>query len=1183
MKIEKMEMIGFKSFADKTVFSFQPGITAIVGPNGCGKSNIVDALRWVLGEQSPKNMRGERMEDVIFNGSDARKATGMAEVTLFLKDINGMLPPHISQFDEISVTRRLYRSGESEYLINKVPCRLKDIRGLFLDTGLEARSYSIIEQGKIGEILNSKPSERRFLIEEAAGVMRYKAKRLEATQKLELASQNLLRISDIIAELKRQINSLQRQARKAERYRKIREELKDLEIMLARKELRVLTRELSDVSQALERVQEKVAAVKAVISKTEVQIEDKRISLIEGEKEIDAIQETLLETEKRIGEKERRVSLLKNEIASMSEREERIKEEFEGLTIEENLLKGQIKGIEEEGNALGKEIERKTEELSRKEDDVTSVEAEISLSEESIEEAKRSLFEKVAMISDLKNSISHTKSLKDELLRKRDIGETEIKKVEAEIINKEEGLRNALESLNGFKRGIESLKVEWEKTTEGIRVKEKILREVSEMVQEKREILTEKIARLNSLKEIEEGFEGYQEGIRTILKEKRADLSVHGLVADILETPDQYETAIEAVLGERLKHIVIQNHTDILKAIDHLKRENTGRGTFIPLEPRTHDASPLSLNHPGVIGEAMGVVRCKDGYSQVINALLGDVIIVKDLSHAMDLWMSHPIEKTLVTLEGDVINPCGAVTGGSLGQGILRKRREIKKLEEEVMRLKGEVSYNEGERHHLIKDLEDLRVEDQAFKIKIDEIEKRYLNMEKDITILKEGRDRDLKKIEVLKMEADAIEKEGLNLDKELSRLGGLLELRYKEKERVEEEIKSLREVLNTKRGLLEDLKDEVIGLKLDIATQKEKKDGFNKEKNRIKTNQERCEDRIRTLRRELEGIKERTLEAKEGIKNLEDSLASILKERVETEHHLVKIKETQAALYEEVDKLEEVIKEDREALNLLQDEEGDLEVRGAELNVRIEHLIESLRNNYNISIDTSEMMDIEIDRIEAEQRVASFKETLEALGPVNLGAVEEYRDLKERYDFLTGQQTDLLQSIDSLKEAISRIDNTTDKRLRETFDLLNQKFDEVFKIIFGGGRAGLILDGGDILESGIEIVAQLPGKRLQNLSLLSGGEKALVAITLIFASLLVKPSPLCLLDEVDAPLDDINIDRFTEMLKGLSERSQFIIITHNKRTMEVASILYGIAMEESGLSKVVSVRLDGDREPERA
>lgn len=1199
MRFEKIEIIGFKSFADKSIFSFQQGITAVIGPNGCGKSNIIDAFRWVLGEQSAKNLRGDRMEDVIFAGSEARKATGMAEVTLHLADMEGRLPPGLSEYDEISVTRRLYRSGESEYFINKVPCRLKDIRDLFLDTGIEAKSYSIIEQGRIGQILNSKPIDRRFLIEESAGVMKYKVRRAEASQKLELASQNLLRIKDITIEVERQINSLNRQVKKAERYKKIREEIKDLELRILSIDYKELGHKLSEINERLKRITENLTKAKAKVSEGETGIEEKRLRLLEVEKRIESLQERLLQAEKDVGQKEKDLSLFRNDISSMKEKEDKNKREIEVLKIEGDTTQEQLKILEEEGRTLEEEIGEKGREVSRKEDKLSTLQAEISAIEESFENAKKDLFEKAAQISDVRNRIIHLETLKDGLSKKERTGERELKEISIELAKKEEDLKNIFETVERLKEERKDLEKERGRIAEEIRDGEKTLANSKEESLKKREELTKKTARLNSLKEIEISqalnLIQNQEGIKALM-DKKEGLDIHGLVADIIETSPQYELAIEAALGQRLQHIVLKDHETILKTVDYLKSENSGRGAFIPLEPRVIKSENINLNgNDGVIGDAVSLVRCRNGYQKILEALLGDTIIVSDLSAALDLWNRNGIQKTLVTLEGDVIDPLGTVIGGSPSNngGVLRKKREAKELEEEIEILRKGLASTDEVLVRVSKDLEALKTREQDLRLIVEGLDKDILAIEKDIALLQGDRDRLLKRIEILKIEEEEIEREKRDLDGEILRNAETLNTLYREKDLLEGKIKDLNNELDERRNEFEDLRAELMDLKLDLATLKEKREGKIKEKERLKISQRKGEERVSVLKEEIKGINKRVLEIEERIKETEGSLNLILKERVKYNEEMIKMKDIQIGLYEEIETLQEILRRDREGLEAIQSEEGEVEVRKTELTVKIEHIAQSLKNNYNLSIEdlkasteldqVSGISILEMNREEAEEKLAHLKERLESLGAVNLAALEEYKDLKERYDFLMAQQTDLLQSVDSLKEAIAKIDRTTEHRLREAFRLLNERFQEVFTILFEGGRAELILDGGDILNSGIEIIAQPPGKKLQNLSLMSGGEKALTAIALLFASFLVKPSPLCLLDEVDAPLDDTNIDRFTSILKSLSERSQFVVITHNKRTMEVADVLYGITMEEPGISKVISVRLNGDKEPERA
>ncbi len=683
MQLKTLEMTGFKSFSDKTIVAFQPGITAVVGPNGCGKSNISDAIRWVLGEQSAKHLRGEKMEDVIFNGSENRKPLGLAEVVLKLSNAAGGLPSDFGQYSEIEITRRLYRSGESEYFINKIPCRLKDIRDLMMDAGVGGKLHAIIEQSRVDQILSSKPQDRRFLFEEVAGVMKYKARRQEALSKLEATQQNQLRINDIIIEVKRQVNSLDRQAKKAERYQKLRAEMKDSEFRLASVEYSNLGIEWTSSSEEFRKLEDEVTGLHAALGRIESGIEETRAAALSSERELATLQNKIHETESALSRAEHRVEMSKSQITSLTEQSGRDSADIEYLKQEMVRTTDQKKQHEEEARSLGESIEERNRVLVQKVEDIESVARALQEKELSLEETRNGILSAMnqsaaekTRVSNLRARVSQIdeqdeRALKEKLELERKLGELKVL-----LADKERELEDIARR---------RVSAEDERTQVSARLEQATANRkgLETGLNESRNRLAAQSSRLRSLLELEQSLEGYQKGVRTVMsarKEGAAEQNlgtIHGIVADMIETEPRYEVAIEAVLGDRLQYVVVDSQHDSLKAIDYLKTRSGGRSTFVPKTPREVRSEPFIKNgHAGVIGPALGVVRCKENYSTVAQYLLGDVVVVDTMDTALYLWNKNGFNKTVVTLSGEIVDPWGAVTGRSRRRGRSRHADE---------------------------------------------------------------------------------------------------------------------------------------------------------------------------------------------------------------------------------------------------------------------------------------------------------------------------------------------------------------------------------------------------------------------------------------------------------------------------------------------------------------------------
>ncbi len=1185
MYLSRLEILGFKSFCDKTNVVFQPGITAVVGPNGCGKSNIADAIQWALGEQSAKTLRGEKMEDVIFNGTDNRKSIGMAEVNLILTDVSGQLPAGFGEYRELQITRRLYRSGESEYYINKIPCRLKDIRDLLIDSGIGAKAHTIIEQGKMDEILSSKPTDRRTIIEETAGIMKFKIRRNEAMNKLEATNQNLLRVNDIISEIKRQINSLDRQAKKAEKYKKLKEELKDIELRLASKNLSSLESKRDETTRELTNQLDAEIRVTTDIAKIDSQIEEDRLLITQKEGEIAGIGQKILELENMIHRNEGRIEMLKEKIGAFNSQSERGAVEIEDIKREINQQKYQhslAKAEREQFEALLKE---KGAALNEKEEAYTSLLKQEDEIENSLEDEKKDLFRIITEITNITNQINSLESRISDTEKSEDRTRVENEGLLNEYERIKGELKNTEEAFASIRALLNNRKADYSESVKDMERRQNEIKGLEGNLLAEKESLSAAAARLSSLSDMEKNLTGYQEGVKKILSTKESLSGIHGIVADMIETEPKYEMAVEALLGERLQNIVIETHQDARKAVEYLRAEG-GRGTFIPMKLREkRNEAYIKNGDASVIGAALELVRYKEGYKGVAEYLLGDALIVEDLDTAINLWQRDGINKTLVTLSGDVIDPCGALSAGNTkenGKGILHRRREIKELERSVDGKRLSVEKLEGSLGEFRAGLEAAINKKQQLESDIHQDEIQHVKTEKEMQLLMDEIKRIEERLGTVNIERAGIANERTRIEEETASAKDNLKRLTGEKEEKEAHIAKLQSEYRDIQAGVEEMRGEVMRLKIDVTSLHEKNENALLNIQRIEKTIEGLATQLKNREEETRRIKGEIEESGKAILSSEaqiNELSSQLNERKKIKTEKIE------ALTETADKLklrEAELRQHRKDLDDLRKAISELEVRDTTMRLEIEHLKTNILENYHISLEDvrTGLGEFSIDIEEAANNLSALKSKIEELGPVNLAAIEEYQELTQRYEFLTKQQQDLTQSIDDLQKAISKINRTTKEIFLSTFNTLNETFNEVFKSFFGGGRASLVLiDENNPLESGIDIIAQPSGKKLESISLLSGGEKALTAISLLFASFLIKPTPFCILDEIDAPLDEANIGRFTNALRKMTDKSQFIIITHNKRTMEMSDTLYGITMEEQGVSKIVSVRFNEDKD----
>ena len=1175
MKIKRLEISGFKSFADKVVLDFQQGVTGVVGPNGCGKSNIVDAIRWCMGEQSAKNLRGKAMEDVIFVGSETRKPLGVAEVSLIFSTEDGRAPAKYLDYAEIQLTRRLYRDGDSDYLINKTPCRLLDITELFMDTGVGTRAYSIIEQGKIGQILHSRPEERRFLIEEAAGVTKFKSRKQLALKKIEGTRQNLARLVDVLGEIRRQLASLQRQAKKAEKFREIRDELREIELLFSAREYCETGRQRDVAERELASLNERIRAVFASSSVGESRAEGARVALLEAEKLMMTAQEEIFRVRSEFSTTGNGLEFQRKELAGLDARQAR-------LTAESAELDKRLKECADQRQLL--EVRRDTGSV-----DAADMQVELERFEEALgghqraeeelnrnlENRRRELFTALSESSQFKSRFENAQK---RLLQVRERADRHAREAML-LMERREQLRQRADALEQEittgQQEQETVKAE----LSTLRGHEDDLKrrfpEVEKSWQSRRDELNRSSSRLHSLKELEAQFAGFGQGTRSLMKDSGFRPRFRGVLADAIQAPAELEAALESVLAERLQCLLCSDDRDAVGALEFLKAHKGGRaGIALPLEITARPSQPV----PGATSLA-SQIEVTGSFADLILNLLAPVMLVDDLTLALTLARQYP-DLMFVTPAGDMVAYGGIVSGGSgdhIDNGLIHKKREIRELELSVSRLEEETEVLGKERDDLRRQSQDVAESLKIGGVKLHQAELKLAGLLKDRQQSVDEQGRIAERLEIQTLEAENLSEEQLSLEAEQKLAGEQMALAGDASKTLEEETTRLKGELDSRRSQLAIVREKVTAIRVQTATVKEQHDAALRALADLEKRTEEMGRRMADDRLELESGETARVRLQEEISNATERLELLVREQVKAEERLTlkrnRFEEAGSALA----LIEAHLKTVREESDAVRQSQADLSLRFSTLSMQAEHLEQTLQERSRITMAdaVAKLEAVEFEESSRRARQMELQRLLDDMGEVNLMAIEECAGMEERHTFLNGQKDDLEESLRSLQQAIQRINRTTRQRFQETFNLVNAKFQEVFPRLFCGGRAELHLtDEEDLLETGIDIIVQPPGKKLQNVTLLSGGEKALTAVALIFSIFLIKPTPFCLLDEVDAPLDDANIGRFNEMVREMSAISQFIIITHNKATMQVADTLYGITMEEPGASRMVSVRL---------
>ncbi|MBT1070785.1 chromosome segregation protein SMC [Pelotalea chapellei] len=1176
MKIKRLEISGFKSFADKVVLDFQQGVTGVVGPNGCGKSNIVDAIRWCMGEQSAKNLRGKAMEDVIFAGSETRKPLGMAEVSLIFSTEDGRAPAKYLDYAEIQLTRRLYRDGESDYLINRTPCRLLDITELFMDTGVGTRAYSIIEQGKIGQILHSRPEERRFLIEEAAGVTKFKSRKHLALKKIEGTRLNLARLGDVLGEIRRQLASLQRQARKAEKFREYRDELREIDLFFTTREYLETRKRRESAEQELASLNERFRETFAASSVGESRVEEARLALVEAEKVLAVTQEEIFKIRSESSAAESGLEFQRKELSSLTARLARLESESSELggRLAECIEQRAQLELRRDSTGTGS-VDLQTELLQAEEELVGFQQGEVEVSQ-NLEARRKELFaalsESAQFKSRYENARKRLATLSERLERH---GREGIQLAERlELAQRRAATIDA--DYGGAIGEQESYRVE----LAGLRKREDELKsrlpEMEKKWQTARDDLSRSTSRLHSLRELEAQFAGYGQGVRNLMKASELRHRFSGVLADAVIAPPELEAALEAVLADRLQCVLCSNESDALESLEFLKKSNGGRVSLalsVEFEPQATSAVEGGQ-------QLDSLVEVSGPFSGLMLRLLTGVILVDGLPEALSLARIHP-GLTFVSRDGDVVSLGGVISGGSAEQvrtGIIHKKREIRDLEERVELLEQDVAGLGSERDQLRSQSQEVAEGLKSVGSLLHQAELRLAGLIKDRQQAADEIVRTEERLAVQSLEAETLREEHEALVGEETLSLEQMNTTAAASQGLEQEVNRFKEELDAGRSRLGLARERVTALRVRVATLKEQHEAHQRGLLDLERQVDDLQRRMTADREEMEkGALERN-RLQTSIAEQSERLEALVLRQVRAEQQLADARSGYEAAGAVLAETEATVKLSRENHDAVRQAQSDLKVLFSTLSMQAEHLERGVMEKSRITISEamSSFESVEFDEAERRGRQVELQRLLDELGEVNLMAIDECAGMEERFTFLAAQKEDLEESLRGLQQAIQRINRTTRQRFQETYALVNAKFQEVFPRLFCGGRAELRLTNeDDLLETGIDIIVQPPGKKLQNVTLLSGGEKALTAVALIFSIFLIKPTPFCLLDEVDAPLDDANIGRFNDMVREMSAISQFIIITHNKATMQVADSLYGITMESPGASRVVSVRLN--------
>lgn len=1179
MYLKSIDVQGFKSFANKITFEFHNGITAIVGPNGSGKSNVGDAVRWVLGEQSAKQLRGGNMQDVIFSGTETRKPLGFAYVAITLDNSDHKLP---IDYEEVTVARRLYRSGESEYLLNGTSCRLKDVHELFYDTGIGKEGYSIIGQGQIDKILSGRPEERRELFDEAAGIVKFKRRKNTAVKKLEEEQQNLTRVKDILSELSRQLEPLEKQSETAKIYLKKKERLKELDIQMFLTEMNRIRTQLKEVEEKYRIAQEDLEETAKDFDTTRTEYEKLETELEQLEAEIQKAREEATQKALQKQNLEGQINILKEQIHSVRQNEAHYQERFSSVEADLEKRNEEEKEYLKEKQELDTRLSQYRKEQEETQNIFKDIAMEIHRLEEAVENGKNEIIEILNLRASTKGKLQRYDTMMEQIsIRKVELNQKylRLKSDAAEL--ESSGKKYAAEK--------EEIAQEIEKLVrEGNRCEDQIKKYQAEISRgnQKLEIgqtaYHREASRLESLKNITERYDGYGNSIRRVMEQKKSVPGIRGVVADLIKVEKSYETAIETALGGSIQNIVTDDENTAKKMIEFLKKNRYGRATFLPLTSMKNKktfTNAAALKEPGVIGIASELVQVETEYEGLANYLLGRTLVVDHIDHGIAIAKKYQYTIRMVTIEGESLNPGGSLTGGAFknNSNLLGRRREIEELEDSVEALKRDME-------QLQKLVEEYRSKRNGFRDKAakvqEQLQEQYLRentVQMNLNSMS-GKQAEIKAgYESLKKEKEELERQTQEIEENSSSIHLELETSASQEKALEEQITNDQEILEKKKQQETEISGKLERYQLEAANLTSRQGFIQENISRVRQEKESLEAQKTTLLENEKEGKESILEKEEQIREIQKTIQAAEEEEERDQNRMKealerkeKMNQSHKAFFEKRDELSG-------KMNLLDKETYRLTTQKEKLEENQETQVNYMWEEYELTYSQAlvQMPDQLTDRAEIKKGISEVREEIRKLGNVNVNAIEEYKELSQRHEFMKTQHDDLVSAQETLMGIIEELDTGMRRQFEEKFAQIRDEFDKAFKELFGGGKGTLELDEEeDILEAGIRIISQPPGKKLQNMMQLSGGEKALTAIALLFAIQNLKPSPFCLLDEIEAALDDSNVTRYAQYLHKLTKNTQFIIITHRRGTMNAADRLYGITMQEKGVSTLVSVNL---------
>ena len=1182
MYLKRLELQGFKSFADKTILELRPGITTVIGPNGSGKSNISDAIRWVLGEQSMKSLRGTKSLDIIFAGTQNRKSLGFAEASLVFDNSDGALP---IEFTEVTVTRKIYRSGETGYYINKTPCRLKDVLELFMDTGIGKDGYSIIGQGKIDEILSNKSEDRRHIFEEAAGIVKYRSRKEEAEKKLEHTKLNLLRINDIISEIEGNLGPLQTQSEKAKKYLNLREELKNIEVGLFVYNIEKFKENLQQIVQDIDVMQSQCNDEEGKLERVKILKEELKSSIDEITEQIENMSNLGFESQKEIEQLNSEINVARTRITNNNENSVRFTDEIKEQNGKIQELKQELEQKEAKKDNLKQNKEKFEKELNEKQEELAKITEKLSAKELEIEGYKQTVEQNTDKKYELQSEINAQEINFQNYEKRQNQIKQEIQTTISELdntrMNKEEISKGFYESenkKNKAQKSLEEVAKQKQEANQKIKSFESNINILSSDMRIKE-------SRLKFLIETEKEKEGYIKSVKSLLKDceniKDLGKGMHGVLANIIEVPDELETAIEMCLGASLQNIVTDTEEDAKKLVEHLRKNNLGRASFLPIASvKGKKLEKIKGNESGVIGIASDLVKFNKKYEQIILNLLGRTVIVDNMDTAIKVAKQNGYTFRIVTKDGDLINPSGAITGGSVAKktvNILGRGKEIEKLEKEIKNIKAKIQKLEEEKEEYEQSIEGILELSANLEKELQEIDITYATEKQKMISIDEN-------IQKLQNRLNKLKEEQKNLE-------NLKQEAIEQKEKIQEETQKITNQNEELSKLIsefaelnkDDLQKYIDDLNFDITNLKISVSSFDESESSIQEIQERINQELNNAKASIENKNNQIEQIKVDNENLEKSIQETLnkieeiKQKVNnSSSEIEKMKQERAQKSEKLSKQEDEITSKFKIIEDLKSQLVKLDVKKTKVEEDINTIINKMWEEYELTPNNVEGYAKPENVALTQKRVNNIRTEIRDLGSVNVDSIEEYKNLKDRYDFMSEQRLDLENTMSKLRKVITDMTQIMKEQFREKFKIINKNFGEVFAELFGGGKASLNLeDEENILECGIEITVQPPGKKLQNMMLLSGGEKAFTAIALLFAILKINPAPFCVLDEIEAALDDVNVFRYADYLKKFTEHTQFLVITHRKGTMEAADTVYGVTMEESGISKLLSMKLN--------